>query len=471
LNPNILFIVVDSFNENKFHGKERKCVTPNLDLILSKGTYFKSTIPAAPSTLSSLSSIFTSKYPFECILRDKKNYVMDTKIENYIKILKNSGYTTNAMVPEMIKYFGLVDDFNYVTTYKSNSSIHDGFGLTILDELNHKMNMPWFYYIHLMDLHGYKKFDESNRLKKFHDPKFGINKYEQMVSALDEWLGKIFNQINLKETLLVLTADHGSEDANFTKELQEYKQNIRRYEINPLIKSSTKFSKKMPSFLNPIKSKIKEKFIQKRSKVLSKRALDKINEIQNLHLSPHEKRIMLNVVKNNYTVFDDRLKVPLLFVGSNIISGEIIHEQVRTIDIFPTIAEILNLDEKTENRGKSLIPFITGNKVDELPAFVESATNRVDMENSNVVGIRTSKYKYFRDRMNFEINQNLYDLKNDPLEENNIAQNNVDLVETMENLLTKTTGNSNFDIKERNDIFNQEEIDQVNAELKKLGYI
>ena len=360
---------------------------------------------------------------------------MDTKTENYIKILKNLGYRTNAMVPEMIKYFGLVDDFNNVTTYKSNSSIHDGFGLTILEQLNHTMDTPWFYYIHLMDLHGYKKFDESNRLKKFHDPKYGINKYEQMVSALDEWLGKIFNK------------------------------------INPIIKSSTKFSKKMPSFLNPVKSKIKEKFIQKRSKVLSKRALDEINEIQNLHLSPHEKRIMKNVVKNNYAVFDDRLKVPLLFVGPNITSAEIIHEQVRTIDIFPTIAEILNLDEKTENRGTSLIPFIIGNKVDELPAFVESATNRVDMENSNVVGIRTSKYKYFRDRINFEINQNLYDLKKDPLEENNIAQNNVDLVETMENLLTETTGNSNFDIKESNDIFNQEEIDQVNAELKKLGYI
>ena len=424
-----------------------------------------------PSTLSSLSSIFTSKYPFECILRDKKNYAMDTKLENYIKVLKNSGYTTNAMVPEMIKYFGLVDYFNNVTTYKSNSSIHDGFGLTILDQLNNKMSEPWFYYIHLMDLHGYKKFDESNRLKKFHDPKFGINKYEQMVSALDEWLGKIFDKINPKETLLILTADHGSEDANFTKELQEYKQNIRSYKINPLIKSSTKFSKKMPSFLNPVKSKIKEKFIQKRSKVLSKRALDEIKEIENLQLKPHEKRIIKNIVQTNYGVFDDRLKIPLLFVGPNIPSREIISEQVRSIDIFPTIAEILNLDEKIEKRGVSLVPFIVGNKVDELPAFVESATNRVDIENSNVVGIRTSKYKYFRDRINFETNQNLYDLKKDPLEENNIAQNNVDLVETMENLLIEITGNSNFDIKENNDIFNQEEMDQVNAELKKLGYI
>jgi arylsulfatase A-like enzyme len=471
LNSNILFIVVDSFNENKFHGKERTCVTPNLDLILSKGTYFKSTITAAPSTLPSLRSIFTSKYPFECILRDKKNYVMDNKLENYIKILKNSGYTTNAMVPEMINLFGLVDIFDNVTTYKSNSSIHDGFGLTILDQLNCKMSKPWFFYIHLMDLHGFKKFDENNRLKKFHDPKFGINKYEQMVSALDEWLGKIFDKINLKETLIVLTADHGSEVANYTKELDEYKKDIRSYKINPLIKSSTKFSKKTPSFLNPVKSKIKEKFIQKRSKVLSKRALDEIKEIQNLQLSPHDKRIREHAVKTTIEIFDDRLKVPLLFVGPNIPSGEIIGEQVRTIDIFPTIVEILNLDEKIEKRGTSLLPLIVGNKVDELPAFVESATNHVDTENSNVVGIRTSKYKYFRDRINFEINQNLYDLKTDPLEENNIAPNNIDLVETMENLLTEITDNSNFDIKENDDIFNQEEMDQVNAELKKLGYI
>ena len=322
-----------------------------------------------------------------------------------------------------------------------------------------------------MDLHGYKKFDESNRLKKFHDPKFGINKYEQMVSALDEWLGKIFDKVNLEETLIVLTADHGSEDANFTKELQEYKQEIRNYKINPIIKSSTKFSKKMPTFFNPIKSKIKKKFIQKRSEVLSKRALDEIKEIENLQLKPHEKRIIKNIVQTNYGVFDDRLKVPLLFVGPNIPSKEIIREQVRTIDIFPTIVEILNLDEKIENRGTSLLPLIVGNNVSELPAFVESATNHVDIQNSNVVGIRTSKYKYFRDRINFDTNKNLYDLEKDPLEENNLAQNNIDVVETMEKILTEITYNSNLNIKENNDIFNKEEMEQINAELKKLGYI
>jgi len=62
---NILFLLVDSFNTEKFFGDKKTSITPNLDKLIETGTFFSEAITSAPVTLPSISSIFTSKYPFE----------------------------------------------------------------------------------------------------------------------------------------------------------------------------------------------------------------------------------------------------------------------------------------------------------------------------------------------------------------------------------------------------------------------
>ena len=66
-----------------------------------------------------------------------------------------------------------------------------------------------------------------------------------------------------------------------------------------------------------------------------------------------------------------------------------------------------------------------GKQLEEIPVFLESATNSTRSPDSNVIGIRTSEFKYFRDRDDSTKNIHLYDLREDPLEENNIAETNI----------------------------------------------
>ena len=55
----------------------------------------------------------------------------------------------------------------------------------------------------------------------------------------------------------------------------------------------------------------------------------------------------------------------------------------------------------------------------ESPAFLE--TNPLIIRKSNdVIGIRTSKFKYFRDKKIPDKNVNLYNLEDDPHENNNL---------------------------------------------------
>ena len=84
-----------------------------------------------------------------------------------------------------------------------------------------------------------------------------------------------------------------------------------------------------------------------------------------------------------------------------------------------------------------------------------------------MIGLRTENYKYFRHARNSKENIHLYDLENDPEENNNISENENKLVLEMEELLGKIQSDS---IYSDNDITDEEE-EEISKELRKLGYL
>ena len=176
---------------------------------------------------------------------------------------------------------------------------------------------------------------------------------------------------------------------------------------------------------------------------------------------------MQNAVGSIPRGYEEMCHVPLIISGFKF-SNKIIEELVSSIDIFPTIAEIVDIPKKnTKIHGRSLLPLINGKKIEERPVYIES-----DIDSSskiNVIGIRTSKYKYFRNGDSISTNQHLYDLQNDILEENNIAEKNPNLVREMETILHKMKDGS-FSQSERKQT-DEEKQKKIQEELKKLGYI
>ena len=73
--------------------------------------------------------------------------------------------------------------------------------------------------------------------------------------------------------------------------------------------------------------------------------------------------------------------------------------------------------------------------VKENPAILESRINVEEVVTSNTIGIRTSKYKYFRNIDDHKKDVTLFDLENDPLEEENIQQLEKEIILEMENIL------------------------------------
>jgi len=193
----------------------------------------------------------------------------------------------------------------------------------------------------------------------------------------------------------------------------------------------------------------------------------KLSSMNGIELTPYEKRSLTKSRSDtDVYLYDELVRVPLMFAGYGVPKNKIITQQVGSIDIFPTVVDIIEITNENKTDGISLKPAFSDKNI-ERSIYMESGIN-TEKPSEGIVGIRTSKYKYFRDATDINKKVHLYNLMNDPLEENNIANTFQVTVDEMEQLL-----NSNMKTiveKETNEL-SADEMKEIESELKKLGYI
>lgn len=450
-NPNILLVVIDSLRSDKTFGTKKTSITPTINSLIKDGVFLSQAISSAASTILAMSSLLSGTYPFRIGLGGKSYNKLDQNIPNLIKILNKNGYNTYATAPEIAKDFGLVCDFqNPDTSYDNYYSLFSGLGDEILNKFsNNKLKTPWFFYIHLFDLHTPVIVPPN-----FHDKKFGSTQYEKMVSAIDDWLSNLLKYIDKENTIIILTSDHGEYIP--VLETKNYDINLESSEIEQYL---WKIGNKIPQNLFPIKRKMGKIIRTSRSKLKS-------SKIDNNKLSVYEKRILLDSrMSTGHRMYDDLLNIPLIFSGNGISKNLVISEMVRQVDIFPTILDLLSIPSPTSIDGISLVPLWNSKNIDELVAHIESPPS-IDGLSTKYIGIRNKKFKYIRDLQNKENNVELYDLVSDPYEENNLAKKELEKIHEMEEKLNSIRNKEFF--PETN--FDNHEREKVEDVLKKLGY-
>ena len=475
MKPNLLIIVVDSLRQDKCIGDTKSSHTPNLDEFINKGSFFSQAISTASKTVPSLSSIFTGKYPFESTIVEKDFFKLDPKISTFCDELKNNGYTCNAILPEILKETNLPKLFLNVDYFNSFSTLYDeNLGNNILEKLSKSMPSPWFLFIHLVDLHGNALFhlDENPDVKK--QNLSGKNQYEKMLSAMDVWFGKIFEKIDTTETLCILTADHGSNSADFTNEMLDFSlltDSIREFTPGTTFKLAKSLSAKFPKQLTPLRKELSKFYLKNKDKKTIKKLEPRINLIDELKITDYQKRLLKKSTLFPTDCFDENFRPALIFSGLTIPSKKIISNQVKMMDIFPTIFEILDINTNIEHRGHSLVPLFSNNhyNIDDF-VMVDGVSSKIQKDYSDSIGLRNENYKYFRDRLDEKKNIHLYDLKNDPLELENIYENNLKIISEMEIHLESISAKKDFTFKKIKNT-SQDEIDKAKKLLKDLGYV
>ena len=271
--------------------------------------------------------------------------------------------------------------------------------------------------------------------------------------------------VNLDETLIVITSDHG-----------DY--------ISPIAGGRGELENTKVKFKNSFKKIIPKKTLEKihlKKQSINREIHASRNNIPHLRRNIGSTRMTLS---NN--LFDDIVHVPLIFVGNKINPISTITTQICNIDIFPTILELVNIPFTELNiHGRSLVPLLRGKEFDPIPQYMTSlavmpelflnvdVNQYEDHSSTPLVGIRTQNFKYFRNYLESKKNVHLYDLQNDPLEDDNIFDKRPDIVKEMELHLQNfnNLGNFSIDKNDNDDEIDDDEIKRAKESLKKLGYI
>ena len=160
--------------------------------------------------------------------------------------------------------------------------------------------------------------------------------------------------------------------------------------------------------------------------------------------------------------YDYTIKTFALFLHEKIFPPRIITQQVRSIDLMPTLLEVFHIELDpafSKITGKSLIPLIRGDG-DERPTVIETGNplkNDRPPQEPNVVALRKNDWKLILNLYNGS--RELYHLVNDPSEENNLVYMEPNIEKDMMEELRTIHPNLKY-----------EDVDFVAEQLEKLGY-
>jgi arylsulfatase A-like enzyme len=382
--PNLVILSIDTLRADRLgcYGYERD-TSPTIDRLAREGTLFKQTYAQRGLTWPSLTSIMTSLYPkTHGVLNNQQP--LDGEFTTLAEMLKNVGYKTGAFLANFYhspnrgfdtKKGGEVGDLDKAVT---------SYALEWLDSINPNDN-KFFMWVHYKNPHD--PYEPPKPFTAFFDSTY-TGPFDGSRPVLDSIY---VNKIDLSDRDLA--------------------------HLNSLYDAEIRSS---DSYLE---------------KVLAK--LEKMGVLENtliIFTSDHGEEMYEH---NHYffhscSMYEGVLRVPLIMKFPNVIpAGKIVDNQVESIDILPTVLQLLKVPLRDEFEGRSVISLLFEDSSDVWhPAFGERA--------GSIYSIRTPHWKYIYNPDNYHTYcsrsdddegggyiieaEELYDVQNDPHERDNIVE-------------------------------------------------
>jgi arylsulfatase A-like enzyme len=249
--PNILFILVDTLRHDRLtpYGYRARQTTPEIQRWLAdRGAVVENAYSQAPWTLPSVVSFMTGRYPGELLGKEMAAYAIPQNQVPMAERMAALGYQTGGFIANPTMHAGAGFGRGFRTFYAPPADID--WMRKHADELNRHavpwlrayQRRPFFLYVHYIDPHDpYQNPDMIDGRSPFlpgyagpvagdwihgiyvgrlklQDPRRDVAHinalYDSEVRYVDRHLGELLAAIApdvLKDTLIVLTADHGEE--------------------------------------------------------------------------------------------------------------------------------------------------------------------------------------------------------------------------------------------------------------------
>ena len=348
--PNILLVTFDTTRWDRMgYAGGPAGVTPMLDAMASRGTWFETALTVQPLTLPSHTSILTGLYPTRHGVRNNGTFVVGQDQVTLAERLAAEGYETHAVISAFVldSQFGLDQGFD---TYDDDLAAGPKKRMFMFKEVPAKettiravrwlerqrdASRPFFLWIHYFDPHA--NYEPPADVAQ----RFPGDPYAGEIHYADRELGRVFKSLDdsgeLDETLFVFTSDHG----------------------------------------------------------------DSMGE--------HGERT------HGLFIYDATTRVPLIFSGPGVPERTRVDDVVRTVDIVPTLLDLLQLDDDAELDGRSLAPLWRGEDEEPRVAYMETLNPRFSFGWSELRALRDESR-----RVVAAPRREAYDVTRDPREQRNL---------------------------------------------------
>jgi len=131
------------------------------------------------------------------------------------------------------------------------------------------------------------------------------------------------------------------------------------------------------------------------------------------------------------TLYDGLVHVPLIMAGPGIKGGTLVKQQVSLIDLAPTIANLIGIDNAPSFRGESLLPVVRGER-----EVTDGTISTTFEPGQRFIAYRVPGWKYIRteslDDNDAVLAEEVYDLRSDPGETRNLHGMDIEEVKRFE---------------------------------------
>ena len=405
--PNIIFILTDDQRWDALGYAGNTIIhTPNMDKLAQKGIYFKKAFVTTPICAASRASIMTGLYERKHHYTFQQPPLAKEFIEkSYFALTKEAGY-----------YTGYIGKFGVKFENKSDTSLFD---------IYHPYARNFYYrltdngtkHTHLTDIMGKSAIDFIDKAPNdvpfcltlaYHAPHAEDSSPEQYIYPQD--MARLYRNAIIPRPPL-------SSDNFFNLQPEYVKRGFNRVRWHWRFDTPEKYQKMVKGYYRMI-SGIDHTIGRIRDE------LDKSGLADNtiiILMGDNGYFLGERQFAGKWLMYEPSLRVPLIIYDPRSKIHKDINEIALNIDIAPTILEYAGVKIPDSYQGMSLAGYTTSGQnpaKDRNKFLCEHLWNFKYIPPSE--GIRTKNYKYFRYRDHPE-HEELYDLKNDPLEKNNLA--------------------------------------------------
>lgn len=398
---NAVLIVLDTLRADRLsaYGAERP-TSPRIDAFAEQGVLFEHAVTNAPWTLPAMVGMLSGSYPSTAVYR---NGLRRSLVEN----LREAGWSTAAFTEGgfVSRSFGLELGFEDFHEYEYDAEEEEQ-GATTPGEIEDTFARaqawlagnsarPFFLLVHTFETHApYRRLDfardlDRGRLAETFEVKF---------------------EMGVKGERLALTPD----ELAYVRALYDGGVAVADRFVGGLLDTLD--------------------------------ALGLADETLVVVTSDHGEdlghRNPWDAGSHGHSLYDELLLVPLvLHDPARPYPVSRVSQQVRVVDVVPTILEILGVPAPPDLHGRSLVPLMTGEETADRVAWVRRPV-RPGWDGPLLRGLRTGHHKLIVSGANAGDGPQveLYELEVDPAERNNLAQSDPALRNELVGQLRELTG-------------------------------